>query len=39
MFTRKWPYTMLSMMLLVFLGVMAPPASSDVVSGGPTVGQ
>jgi membrane-associated phospholipid phosphatase len=39
MFTRKWHDTMLVMMLLVFLGVMAPPASSDVVSGGPKVGQ
>jgi hypothetical protein len=39
MFTRKWHDTMLVMMLLVFLGVMAPPASSEVVSGGPTVGQ
>jgi membrane-associated phospholipid phosphatase len=39
MFTRKWLDTMLSIMLLVFLGVMAPPASSEVVSGGPTVGQ
>ena len=39
MFTRKWPYTMLVMMTLVFLGVMAPPASSEVVSGGPKVGQ
>jgi hypothetical protein len=39
MFTRKWHYTMRSMLLLVCLGVMAPPASSEVVSGGPKVGQ
>ncbi len=39
MFTRKWHYTMLGVLLLVFLGVMAPPASSDVVSGGSKVGQ
>jgi hypothetical protein len=39
MFTRKWHDTMLVMMLMVFLGVMAPPASSEVVSGGPKVGQ
>jgi membrane-associated phospholipid phosphatase len=30
---------MLVMMLMVFLGVMAPPARSEVVSGGPKVGQ
>jgi membrane-associated phospholipid phosphatase len=30
---------MLGVLLLVFLGVMAPPASSDVVSGGSKVGQ
>src|SRR4029453_2891233 len=30
---------MRSMLLLVCLGVMAPPASSEVVSGGPKVGQ
>ena len=39
MFTRKWHDTMLVMMLMVFLGIMAPPASSEVVSGGPKVGQ
>jgi membrane-associated phospholipid phosphatase len=39
MFTRKWHDTMLVMMLMVFLGVMALPARSEVVSGGPTVGQ
>jgi membrane-associated phospholipid phosphatase len=39
MFTRKWHYTMLVMMLPVFFGVMAPPASGDVVSGGPQVGR
>jgi hypothetical protein len=39
MFTRKWHETMLVMMTLALLGVMAPPASSEVVSGGATVGQ
>jgi type IV secretory pathway TrbL component len=39
MFTRKWHDTMLVMMTLALLGVMAPPASSEVVSGGAKVGQ
>ena len=39
MFTRKWHETMLVMMTLALLGVMAPPASSEVVSGGAKVGQ
>jgi hypothetical protein len=39
MFTRKWHDTMLVTMLMVFLGIMAPPANSEVVSGGPKVGQ
>ena len=39
MCTRKWPSTMLSLLLLVCLGVMAPPASSEIASDGPKVGQ
>ena len=39
MFTRTWHDTMLVMMTLALLGVMAPPASSEVVSGGAKVGQ
>jgi hypothetical protein len=38
MFTRKWHDTMLVIMTLALLGAMAPPASSEVVSGGPKVG-
>jgi membrane-associated phospholipid phosphatase len=39
MCTRKWPSTMLSLLLVVCLGVMAPPASSEIASDGPKVGQ
>ncbi|MGH8066728.1 MAG: phosphatase PAP2 family protein [Candidatus Entotheonellia bacterium] len=39
MCTLKWHYTMLVMMTLALLGVMVPPASGEVVSGGPKVDQ
>jgi type IV secretory pathway TrbL component len=39
MFIRKWHTMRLVMMMLALLGVMALPASSEVVSGGPQVGQ
>jgi PAP2 superfamily len=38
MFTRKWHSVRLVMMIVALLGVMAPPASSEVVSGGAKVG-
>src|SRR5919108_5094584 len=39
MCTLKWDYMRLVMMTLALLGVMALPASGEVVSGGPKVGQ
>jgi membrane-associated phospholipid phosphatase len=39
MFTPKWYPMRLVVMTLALLGVMALPASGEVVSGGPTVGQ
>ena len=39
MFTLKWHSMRLVVMTLALLGVMALPASGDIVSGGPKVGQ
>jgi len=39
MFTEKWHFMSLVMMTLALLGIMALPASGDVASDGPKVGQ